>query len=91
VLVAVFNKLKNSNIKTLLDITDDILPLVTTNLSSTQILGLTTNIILMGVSDIETYRIPADGAFTPDTIRDMSVLVPDLPKNRELLKEYIGY
>jgi len=91
VLVAVFNKLKNSNIKTLLDITDDILPLVTTNLSSTQILGLTTNIILMGVSDIETYRIPADGAFTPDTIRDMSVLVPDLPRNRELLKEYIGY
>ncbi|WP_313346674.1 LCP family protein [Sedimentibacter sp.] len=91
VLVAVFNKLKDSNIKTLLDIADDILPLVTTNLTSTQILGLATNVILMGVSDIETYRLPADDAFIPATVNDMSVLVPDLQKNRELLKEYIGY
>ena len=91
VLVSVFNKLKNSNISILLNISDDILPLVTTNLTSTQILGLVTNIMLMDVSDIETYRIPADGAFTPATIRDMAVLIPDLPKNRELLKKYIGY
>ncbi len=91
VLISVFNKLKDSNIKTLLSIADDILPLITTNLTSPQILGLVTNVILMDVSEIETYRIPADGTFTPATINDMAVLIPDLPKNRELLKEYIGY
>lgn len=90
-LIAAFNKLKTSNIKTLLGVADEIMPLVTTNLNNTQILKLATTAVLMNVSDIETYRIPADGAFTPDTIYEMSVLVPDLPKNRELLKEYIGY
>lgn len=91
VLVAVFNKLKDSGVKTLLELADDILPLVTTNLTSSQILSLATKVILMNASGIESYRIPADGKFVPDTIRDMSVLVPNLLENRELLKEYIGY
>lgn len=91
VLVAIYNKLKDSDIKTLLELTDDILPLVTTNLTKSQILSLVTNIIFMDISDIETYRIPADGKFAPATIKEMSVLLPDLPENRVLLKEYIGY
>ncbi len=91
VLVSAFNKLKGSDLKTLLDVADDILPLVSTNLTNTQILSLATNVVLMNTSNVETYRIPADGAFTPDTINDMAVLVPDLSKNRELLGEYIGY
>ncbi|WMJ78069.1 LCP family protein [Sedimentibacter sp. MB35-C1] len=91
VLVAVFEKLKNSDIKTLLELSDDILPLVTTNLTSSQILSLVTRVIVMDASGIESYRIPADGEFLPDTIGGMSVLVPDLPENRKLLKEYMGY
>ena len=91
VLVSAFNKLKGSDLKTLLDVADDILPLVSTNLTNTQILSLATDVMLMNTSNVETYRIPADGAFTPDTINDMAVLVPDLSKNRELLRSYIGY
>lgn len=91
VLVAVYDKLKNSDLKILIELTDDILPMVTTNLTKSQILSLATNIIFMDISDIETYRIPADGKFALATIQDMSVLVPDLPENRMLLKEYIGY
>ena len=34
-------------------------------------------------------RIPADGAFYTDTISGMSVLVPDLEKNREILRSTI--
>lgn len=91
VLVAVFEKLKNSDIKTLLELSDEILPLVTTNLTSSQILSLVSRVILMEASGIESYRIPADGEFLPDTIDGMSVLAPDLPENRKLVKEYIGY
>lgn len=91
VLVAIYDKLKDSDLKTLLELTDDILPLVTTNLTKSQILNLITNIIFMDLSDIETYRIPADGKFAPATIQEMSVLVPDLKENSVLLKEYIGY
>ena len=91
VLVAVFGKLKDSDIKTLLELADDILPLVTTNLTNSQILSMVTKVILMDILEIETYRIPVDGEFTPSTINDMSVLIPSLPENRELLKEFIGY
>jgi LCP family protein required for cell wall assembly len=91
VLVAVYDKLKDSDIKTLLELADDILPMVTTNLTKSQILSLVTNIFFMDISDIETYRIPADGKFVPTTIQEMSVLVPDISENRLLLKEYIGY
>ncbi len=91
VLVAVFEKLKNADIKTLLELSDEILPLVTTNLTSSQILSLVSRVILMEASEIESYRIPADGEFLPDTIDGMSVLAPDLPENRKLIREYIGY
>lgn len=89
-LITVFNKLKDSNIKTLLDMSNDIIPLVTTNLKNSQILSLVTNVIVINISDIETYRIPADGEFTPATINNMSVLVPNLLENQKLLKEFIG-
>lgn len=89
-LIAVFNKLKDSNIKTLLDMSNDIIPLVKTNLKNSQILNLVTNVILMKISDIETYRIPANGEFTPATINNMSVLVPNLYENQKLLNEFIG-
>lgn len=91
ILAAMFDKLKDSGIKTLLELADDIFPLITTNLTSTQILGLITNVITMDVSDIETYRIPAHGEFTETTIRGMSVLLPNMLENKELLKQYIGY
>jgi len=91
VLTSVFDKFTNSSITKLLDIADEILPLITTDLSNSQILGLLTETILNGVSDLETYRIPADGEYTPTTINGMSVLLPNLTENRALLKEYIGY
>lgn len=90
-LKAIFDEVKDLNLTDLLKLADDILPLITTDLSNSQILELAAGIMLMDVSYIETYRIPADGKFTEATIRDMSVLLPDLPENRALLKEFIGY
>lgn len=89
-LISIFDVVKDSNIKTLLDMSNDIIPLITTNLKNSQILSLVTNVILMNISDIETYRIPADGEFTPATINNMSVLVPNLLENQKLLNEFIG-
>lgn len=89
-LISIFDVVKDSNIKTLLDMSNDIIPLITTNLKNSQILSLVTNVILMNISDIETYRIPADGEFTPATINNMSVLVPNLLENQKLLNEFIS-
>lgn len=89
VLLAAFEKIKNSKLPTLLELADEIFPLITTDLSNAKIIGYVSEIMSMGISNIETYRIPADGEFTSARIREMSVLVPDLSANRALLKEYI--
>lgn len=91
VLVAVFNKLKDSGLKTLLGLVDDVLPFITTNFTSSQIFTIVTNVILSDISNIESYRIPADGEFIETNIRDMDVLLPDISENSTLLKEYIEY
>lgn len=91
VLAASFDKLKDLNLKTLLGLANEIFPLITTDFTITEIFGLITGVMLMDVSDIESFRIPADGQFTPETINGMSVLLPNLSENRALLKEYIGY
>jgi LCP family protein required for cell wall assembly len=89
VLSAAFKKIKDSSLITILTLADDILSLINTDISSTNIIGYITGIMSMGEIEVETYRIPADGEFTIATIREMSVLVPDLSDNRALLKEYI--
>lgn len=89
VLMEVFNKMKSISISEMLELSDTIFPLLTTDLSNTDLIGYGVSILKMGGSEIETYRIPGDGAYTPASIRGMSVLVPDLEKNRELLHSYI--
>lgn len=91
VLVAVFNKLKDSGLKTLLGLVDDVLPFITTNFTPSQIFTIVTNVILSDISNIESYRIPVDGEFIETNIRDMDVLLPDISENSRLLKEYIEY
>ena len=91
VLVAVFNKLKDSGLKTLLGLVDDVLPFITTNFTPSQIFTIVTNVILSDISNIESYRIPVDGEFIETNIRDMDVLLPDISENSTLLKEYIEY
>ena len=68
---------------------DAILPYLTTDMSKQTILNYCSYVLQNGLTAIERYRIPADGAFSSPVIRGMMVLLPDLEKNRELLKEYI--
>ncbi|MFA6698344.1 MAG: LCP family protein [Eubacteriales bacterium] len=89
VVTAAFNKAKDLSYSEIISLVNVALPLVTTDLSNTQILSLAYTIFRMDVDNINTYRIPVDGAFKEASIRKMSVLVPDLYKNRQALKEYI--
>lgn len=63
-----------------------ILPLLTTDMTNQQLVGLIMEILPM-LSDmtINTQQIPADGAHYGAYIREMAVLIPDLEKNREIL------
>ena len=65
------------------------LPLVETNLTRTEIVRLGLNIFDFSNSEVQQMRLPIDGAYRNETIRNMAVLVPDMEKNRKALHEFI--
>jgi len=68
---------------------DKMLSYITTDLTKQEILGYAYTMVTNGVKDTSSYRIPEDGTFKTAKIRKMSVLVPNLTKNRVLIKKYI--
>lgn len=87
VLMAAFDKAKKSDVNTILKLIDKGFPLLTTDLSHGDIMGYAMAVLTMGVNNVESYRIPQDGAFSPAIIRKMQVLVPDLENCRSYLQE----
>ena len=91
VLMALAESVRHEDVWTLLDLFNQILPHISTNLDNAQIVqcirdGAT---ILGKGGQIQTYRIPQDDAHYPASIRGMAVLVPDLEECREDLQEFI--
>ena len=92
VLLALFEKIKGSDLNTLIDLTNTLLPMMTTDLTNTQILSLVMKLApMMSGMELKSYRIPVDGGYYDATIRGMMVLVPNLEMNREYLKTYLPY
>ena len=89
VMTTAFNKIKGLGLGEILSLIDEILPLVTTDMSNNELISLATSVFMMKVDKVDTYRLPIDGAFTSSRIRGMAVLVPDLGANRAALKEII--
>ena len=61
VLAALFEKFKTSSISDLTVMMNDILPLVSTNLTNTEIMSIASKVLSMGVPTIEQSRFPLDG------------------------------
>ena len=68
---------------------DTIFPLLTTDMSNSDLIGVGVEVLGMGVSEIETHNIPEDASFRYASIRGMSVLVPDIDKCRQVLRQVI--
>ncbi len=64
------------------------LPLVTTDMTNAQIIDLALDVFpKLSQLKIVTQRIPAEGAYKMTMISGMSVLLPDIDANKELLRE----
>ncbi len=61
---------------------------VRTSLSPADIVQLALKVITGG-ADFEELKIPANNAYTTETVKGMEVLQPDLKKNTRLLHEFI--
>lgn len=90
VVMAAFNKVKDKSLAELLDLADEILPSLTTDMTNMEILGLVYTIFTNGMTEMESYRIPVEGTYTCETLSvGMEVLVPNLNENSKYLQGYI--
>lgn len=91
VIAAIMNSLKSAKVTDLLNLVNQVLPYVTTDLTDAEIISYATKGLtaLSKGATIQSNRIPADDAHYGTFINGMSVLVPDLQMCQEDLKEYI--
>ena len=88
VLNALFEKCRGMSLAQLQKLMEKVLPMITTDLTNRQILDYLTDLVPM-LSDmkVNTNRVPADDTYKYASIRNMSVLLPDLEANRATLNE----
>lgn len=91
VLSAIFDQLKDAGLMKLLELLDEVLPMVTTDMSNGEILGYAVKVFpLMSKAEITSQRVPADGAYSGAMVNGMAVLVADMDKTRQILQDTLG-
>lgn len=91
VLEALICKYRGAGVKTALTLLDDILPMVTTDMTKVQIVGYCWDLLpMLSSMQIVSQRIPAEGTFTTPVIRNMSVLLADMDAARKMLRHTLG-
>ncbi|BBF42548.1 hypothetical protein lbkm_1231 [Lachnospiraceae bacterium KM106-2] len=89
VLNAIFDAYKSKSLTDILGLADDMLGLMTTDISNLELLGYAKTAMSLGVADINTITIPIADSYSQKSIRGMAVLVIDFAKNREALHDFI--
>ena len=91
VLSTLLNEYKNKSMTELLGLLDDILPMVTTDLTQDEVLGYFMDFFpMLASAEIVSMRIPQEGAYYQAKIDGMAVIVPDIAKCAEALHEILS-
>lgn len=95
VITAMIDSVRNMNVSELNALVQQVLPLVTTDMTNQEILKYVVDFApLLTDVTVNSLRIPADGTYygankgTEEV--PMDVLVPNLEKNRDILREVLG-
>lgn len=89
IIMSALSNIKGMGFMELIELADNILPCITTDMSNNEIFGYIYTVIANGITTTESHRIPVDGTYTSKTMKGMQVLVPDLAENSRYLKLYI--
>lgn len=85
VLIALMGKYQTATLQELLRVTDTFLDYSTSDRSDEELLAYALELhAMLSDCEVQTHRVPADGTYSYETIRGMSVIEVDLEKNREL-------
>lgn len=91
VLNSMVGEMRGSSLSELLNLLNEVLPMVTTDMTNTEIIGYATDMfpILSGIN-IVSQRVPASGMYYGAMIDGMACLVADMNKTRNMLQETLG-
>jgi len=89
VITEAFKNINKLPLSEQVDFVNSVLPYIATDMTDMEILGYVYYVATEGVNMGETHRVPEDRAYKNETINKMMVLLPDLQKNSELLKEWL--
>jgi len=91
VIMAMMDKIREMSIVELNDLLNELLPLITTDLTDAEILGYAVELLpILQYLSVESQQVPAKGAYKSASIDGKSVLVPDLKKNKKILQEIMA-
>ena len=83
VLTEIFKKAKTMSVSELNDFADVVLPLISTNLTRTEVLSLVVNSPEYLKYDLKSQRVPIEGSYTYMTVNGASVLGVDFAANKK--------
>lgn len=87
-LSSVFGKMKDCTLPELMNLVNELLPLVTTDMTDEDLLMFAASLAAsLSELKIETYGVPSEGNYKNATINGMAVLVPDLYEIKKLIFE----
>lgn len=89
VLNALFVKFKDISLTEVPSIINEILPLVTTNLTNSEIISISTKALGMGLSNIEQGRFPSDENILSAGFTDMYHMNIDIEKTAEEIQQFL--
>lgn len=91
VLSALMGSFKNASIAQLNTLIDEILPLLTTDMSNLQILSYAAELLpMLSGASLSSFTIPAEGTYSFNTVRGMAVIVADFEENRDILNKTLS-
>lgn len=91
VLISLIEKYQNATLQEMLCVTDEFLDQSTSDHTDEELLGYALELhSMLADSTVATHRVPADGTYSYETIRGMSVIEVDFEKNRSILKTLFG-
>ena len=91
VLTEVFNKCRDLSLTEMMALLNEVLPLISTNMTSKEITNYLIELFpMISGATVNTLRIPANGTYESAAISGAGAcLIPDLEKNRQLLIEML--